>query len=1046
MPEIVENTYFAGRYKLISRLGAGGFSVVWLAEDTMAGDTQIALKIYAPDKGLDKDGIDNFRKEYAITLNLNHSSLLSSKHFDVSEGSPYLIMQYLSNGSALKLVENIDEKRLGKFIYEVSAGLEYLHDHEPSIVHQDIKPDNVLISAKGNFLLTDFGISTRVRRTLVKSAGNVGYSGTIAYVPPERYMRNPRPQPEGDVFAFGIMLFEMMTGYLPWNEQGGLGFIGSQIIPPIDVDGFSDTVKSLAIACISFKPEDRPTAAEITLFAQSFVQQGFWDPKVMPKTVHAVFDVSEQEVNERISDALKKEADNTEKRKEQEVEKANIVAEKKKIEAAEAKNVKKQKDADALKKKLEQDFKDTLAKADEEFVQKSYNNARDFYKSAFKIKEDKYVKKQIVTCDEHIKKEQEIKRKKYNETQTQNLLIKAESDFNKGKYSSAKKQYQQVLLKDSNNIPSQERLKEVELIFSNKKIENKRKLIKVGIPILALGVIAVGIWWFISRPVFPVANFEANNYTVEEGETVQFRSTSENAKTYSWQFMEGNPPTSVSKNPMVKFDKPGKYNVELIVRNGDGDDSKYIKNCITVVEKNPVVVNKELAVVNKKVTPKKAVIPMPSADFSANRTSVIVGNSIKFSNKSKNADRIEWTFDKGNPNKSTEANPEVVYKHTGKHKVTIIAYNEAGKKIKSKNNYVTVSKDIKKPVAKFEADTTTIFVGGEIQFRDLSSFADNRKWSFDGGEPQQSDEQNPIVYYNEIGSYGVQINVSNKKGKDTYNDSLYVTVLERPEVVLANKFKAVVASADVLYNKKSFNKALVKYKEANGLIPNDNYVTNQIVEINSVNNVNSEYDELIYIANREFDNDEYDKAVSNYKMALKTKSGEDYPSKMINRIDKIRSVENVAFSSSKNEGNSFQQILTSKYGYTAIVKITVGEVYKDNKIKLNISTEWKDKKGRPITDVDEKIAIVNTHVIVSSDKVNVENFNDTDYMLFSNRATLKLRVDKSFEGGIIIVKFNFVEFVKESHGVPVTLAYKTKDPIGNLDISFDMKKYYKSKY
>ncbi|MCC5915239.1 MAG: hypothetical protein JJU46_12745, partial [Balneolaceae bacterium] len=89
----------SNRYQLLEPLGKGGFSVVWLVEDTVSG-TEAAIKIYAPDKGLDQDGLDQFRKEYGRTRGLQHPHLLVPDHLDIlpETQSPYLKMRYCSNG------------------------------------------------------------------------------------------------------------------------------------------------------------------------------------------------------------------------------------------------------------------------------------------------------------------------------------------------------------------------------------------------------------------------------------------------------------------------------------------------------------------------------------------------------------------------------------------------------------------------------------------------------------------------------------------------------------------------------------------------------------------------------------------------------------------------------------------------------------------------------------------------------------------------------------------------------------------------------------
>ena len=1040
MSQIGENTYFAGRYKLLSRLGAGGFSVVWLAEDTMAGDTKVALKIYAPDKGLDKDGIDNFRKEYAITLNLNHSSLLSAKHFDVSEGSPYLIMQYMSNGSALKLVENIDEKQLGKFIFEVASGLEYLHNHDPAIVHQDIKPDNVLISAQGNFLLTDFGISTRVRRTLTKSASKVGYSGTIAYVPPERYMRNPKPQPVGDIFAFGIMLFELITGYLPWNEQGGLGFIGSQIIPPIEEDEFSDAVKDLTIACISFKPEDRPTAEEIRKYAQSYVQNGFWDPKLTPAAVKVVSQFTDEHDDHRAEEAIKKEAEETKKRKLQEDKNKAAAEESKKKEklakkANEDKNIADK--AKTNKANKDDKFNSLISQANEKFNNGSYTGARDLYSSAIKLKSDPYASSQIEKCSGFIKQNHQTKKQNESERYVDNLLTKAEAYYSKGRHTTAKKHYLKILSNNADHPESIKRIKEIDTLLIHKKLENRRRNVKIFIPLIIIAIVsAAALYYFGLGPALPEAKFISDITTVEEGGSIQFQNLSINAASYKWSFPEGKPSISDSKNPVVSFEKPGKYTITLIAINENEEETSFSKK-ITVTEKEE---KKEV------VAAAVEVVPLPQPNFIVNKTSVIAGKSVTFTNKSKNADRVSWTFENGEPSTSNKKNPKVKYSQVGNHKVTLIAYNEAGKKTISKDNYIVVSKEIEKPVAKFEADTNKVYVGGQVQFNDLSSFVDTRTWGFPGGTPSESDEQNPLITYDSLGSFTVDLIVSNKRGEDQIKSSFVIEVTEDPEIILYQEFVAIVIVADSLYDASSSKLALTKYKAARAINSYDDHVNGRISSITSINRKENRYNDHLATAENLIRQNKYNEARAKYEDALKLKPNEEYPSEMLVNLDNYLADDNVYFEISKNSSLSAKQLIVSKTENTALVKISIGNIYDENELKLEFTTQWKDKREKILKDPDESIAIMKSYTEVSSPSININNFDNIGYQVFSHITNLTIQIDKSYEGGETTVSVD-LRMVTDQKGevFPTTDKYENKNPEGSVDITFTVDKMYKSK-
>ena len=182
-----EQEVFAGRFKLLEKIGIGGFSEVWKVADQMAEDAVFALKIYAPEKGLDEYGLKQFRREYALVSGINHPNILTARYFDIYDSHPYLIMPYCSGGSVYDKLKGqgvFSEKELAKFLVQIGGALAHLHKYE--IVYQDIKPDNVLIDSEGNYLLMDFGISSSLRSTLTKSTTST-QTMTVAYATPERF-------------------------------------------------------------------------------------------------------------------------------------------------------------------------------------------------------------------------------------------------------------------------------------------------------------------------------------------------------------------------------------------------------------------------------------------------------------------------------------------------------------------------------------------------------------------------------------------------------------------------------------------------------------------------------------------------------------------------------------------------------------------------------------------------------------------------------------------------------------------------------------------
>ena len=258
--QLQENTLFANRYQLIKLLGRGGFSEVWLAKDNWT-HLQIAIKVYAPGQGMDQDGLQDFCGELASVYDLNHSNLLKPQHVDTWQNMPYLIMAYCPAGSCVKRVGKMAEEELWKLIHDVAAGLAYLH--EKDVIHQDIKPDNILVDTEGNYLITDFGISTRARSTLRKSVigGNTS-GGTTAYMGPERFSRQPAPTKASDIWSFGAMAFELLEGVTPFGEIGGGMQKGGAEIPFINAP-VSDALKFTIFKMLSKETWDRPTATTL---------------------------------------------------------------------------------------------------------------------------------------------------------------------------------------------------------------------------------------------------------------------------------------------------------------------------------------------------------------------------------------------------------------------------------------------------------------------------------------------------------------------------------------------------------------------------------------------------------------------------------------------------------------------------------------------------------------------------------------------------------------------------------------------------------------
>ena len=264
-----KNDIFHNRYQLKRMLGRGQFSEVWLAEDTST-KIEVALKIFAPGTGMDEDGAQMLSREFALVFNAIHENLLRPIYYDICDRRPYLVLPFCKEGSCSKLIGKMTEDEAWKFIHDVAAGLAFLHAYKPDpIIHQDIKPDNVMIGPTGKYMITDFGVSTHSRSNLRKSVGaHYSGAGTVAYMGPERFSRDKTPIKASDIYSLGATVFELITGMTPFDEHGGLLQTQGAEIPDLKGD-YSPELRFTIRSCMHYNPWDRPSAETLVRWTET---------------------------------------------------------------------------------------------------------------------------------------------------------------------------------------------------------------------------------------------------------------------------------------------------------------------------------------------------------------------------------------------------------------------------------------------------------------------------------------------------------------------------------------------------------------------------------------------------------------------------------------------------------------------------------------------------------------------------------------------------------------------------------------------------------
>jgi serine/threonine protein kinase len=220
-----------GPYEIVEQLGKGGMATVYRAFHPQM-ERFVAVKIIHAALAQGEEGMERFKQEARLIARLEHPHLLPVYDYDPANNPPYIVMRYLEGGTLKEVIESKQTLPLNEIAYlmrQITSALDYAHRN--SVIHRDIKPSNIMIDADGNAYLTDFGIAR-----IVGEAGmtQTGFAvGTPGYMSPEQGMGVANIDGRTDVYALGVMVFEMATGQAPYRGETPMAVLMQHIQAPL---------------------------------------------------------------------------------------------------------------------------------------------------------------------------------------------------------------------------------------------------------------------------------------------------------------------------------------------------------------------------------------------------------------------------------------------------------------------------------------------------------------------------------------------------------------------------------------------------------------------------------------------------------------------------------------------------------------------------------------------------------------------------------------------------------------------------------------------
>ena len=249
-----------GPYRIISQVGQGGMATVYKAYQASM-DRNVAVKVLPSQLASSAEFTQRFQQEARIIARLEHAHILPVFDYGESDGVAYFVMRYLDAGTLKDKMEAgpLPLREIDRYFTQLADALSYAHSQ--GVIHRDLKPSNALIDPQGNLFLTDFGIAKLLQSASPRLTQTDAIMGTPAYISPEQAQSSAVDQ-RSDIYSLGIILYEMVTGRVPYTADTPLAVILKHVsdalpLPSTLKPDIPEAIEQVLLKALAKNPADR---------------------------------------------------------------------------------------------------------------------------------------------------------------------------------------------------------------------------------------------------------------------------------------------------------------------------------------------------------------------------------------------------------------------------------------------------------------------------------------------------------------------------------------------------------------------------------------------------------------------------------------------------------------------------------------------------------------------------------------------------------------------------------------------------------------------